>query len=217
MIRLDDAELVSVLPCYLKENEDVQAVSYAYRMGMAKMLAWARISGLLGNPAMIPEEILDLLAVELRSQYYDETMDVETKRDIIRNSLAWYTKGGTASAVNEMVSVIFGGGRIVEWFENGAKPGSFAIETDMELSADSLKKLGEVIDKVKNMKSHLVTVAVRRDIGSPIYLAVHARSIPHVIVRGGGLNNVQEKLYIAVKVVRYGHTVIRQKEAVTDV
>lgn len=212
MIRLEEAEPVSVLPCYFKENEDVQAVSFAYRMGMAKLLAWARISGLLGNPDRIPEEILDLLAVELRSQYYDETMDVEMKRDIIRNSLAWYTKGGTVSAVNEMVSVIFGGGRVVEWFEYGGKPGSFAIETETELSEDSLKKLGEVVDRVKNIKSHLVSVAVIRKIRSPVYLAVHTRGIPHVTVHGGGLNNVREKIYIAVKVVRYGHTVIRQKE-----
>lgn len=212
MIRLEDAELISVLPCYFKDNEDVQAVSYAYRMGMAKMLAWAHISGLLGNPDRIPEEILDLLAVELRCQYYDETMDAEMKRDIIGNSLAWYTKGGTVSAVNEMVFAVFGGGRVVEWFESGGNPGSFAIETDMELSEDSLKKLDEVVGRVKNIKSHLVTVAVSRKICSPIYLAVHARSIPHIPVRGGGLNNVREKLYIAVKVVRYGHTVIRQKE-----
>ena len=36
MIKLQEAELTSVLPAYIKENTDVQAISYAFQMGMRK-------------------------------------------------------------------------------------------------------------------------------------------------------------------------------------
>ena len=35
----------------------------------------------------LPERILDVLAVELRTPYYQESMNLETKRNIIKRTL----------------------------------------------------------------------------------------------------------------------------------
>ena len=125
---------------------------------MQKLLNYSILSKLYGNIDNLPGNILDLLALELRSQYYDESMDITIKRNIIRSSLAWYAKGGTVSAVQEMVQTVFGEGKVVEWFDFEGEPGTFYVETDSELSPDGLSKFQRVIEQVKNSRSHLVNV-----------------------------------------------------------
>lgn len=190
MIRLSEAELTSVLPNYIKSDVDVQAISYAYRLGMQKLLSYSVLSELYGNIDKLPDAILDLLALELRSQYYDESMAVEIKRNIIRNSLAWYAKGGTVSAVQEMVQTVFGEGRVVEWFDFGGDPGTFHVETDSELSPDGLSKFQKVIEQVKNSRSHLTNVRIKRKIELPCPTLVMGYATRIMIARVGGESNV---------------------------
>lgn len=212
MIKLSDAELISVLPPFLKENTDVQALSYAFKKGMEKMLTYAEISSLYASIGSLPDDIVDLLALELQSQYYDESMDIGIKRDIVKNSIAWYAKGGTISAVDEMIQTVFGEGKVVEWYDFGGSPGTFYIDTNAELSPDVIKKFNEIINKVKNKRSHLTNVKVNRKIQQPFYLATQSRSIPHIIVRDSGLNNVQQIIYKVVKTIKHGHIIVKEKE-----
>lgn len=212
MIKLKDAELISVLPPYVKEDADVQAISYAFKMGMAKLLQFSRATQLYADIDNLPEKLLDLLALELQCQYYDELMNIEMKRGIIKNSLAWYSKGGTVSAVEEMVQMIFGEGKVTEWYQFGGNPGTFRIETNSEMSPDIIKKLTEIIEKVKSKKSHLTNVYINRKIYGKLFVAVHNRQIKHVIVRDNGLNNVHQVVYMAVKTIVQKHIIINKGE-----
>ncbi|MGL5435985.1 MAG: phage tail protein [Lachnospiraceae bacterium] len=182
MIKLTDAELASVWPVYMKQNADAMAISYAFQQGMTKMLAFARKSSLYSNIDELPEELLDLLALELKSQYYDESMDIGIKRNIIKNSLAWYAKGGTVAAANEMIQTVFGSGKVVEWPEFDGEPGTFSIDTKGELSPDVISLFNNILDKVKNKSATLVNVKISREIEQSLYLGVHARRIPHVVI-----------------------------------
>lgn len=183
MIKLSDAELISVLPPYLKEDSDIQAMSFAFKKAMEMMLKFAEVSALYGNIDTLPDEIVDLLALELQSQYYDESMNIDIKRDIVKNSIAWYAKGGTVSAVDEMVQTIFGAGEVVEWYKYGGEPGTFYINTSTELSPDIVKKFNEIINKVKNIRSHLTNVKINREIRCPCSVTVYNYNIRHIIVR----------------------------------
>lgn len=183
MIKLSDAELTSVLPTFMKENTDMQAISYAFKKGMEKMLAYSRLSVLYANIDGLSDEVVDLLALELQSQYYDELMDIDIKRDIVKNSIAWYAKGGTVSAVDEMVKTVFGEGEVVEWHEYNGDPGTFYINTSTELSPDIIKSFNEIIDKVKNIRSHLTNVKIKREIINPCYVAIYNCQIPHIIIK----------------------------------
>ena len=190
MIKLKDAELISVLPSCIKSNVDVQAISYAYRMAMQNLFRYSRWTMLYANIDELPDNILDLLALEIRAQYYEESMETKTKRDIIRGALVWYVTGGTVYAVEEMTQTVFGEGNVVEWYEFGGKPGEFYIETNEEFSPDVIRRFNEIIDKVKNKRSKLTKVVVKRKSQQNIYLAVHSRGYAHVVLYDNGLNNV---------------------------
>lgn len=183
MIKLSDAELTTVLPPYIKESNEVQAISFAFKKGMEKMIEYAKLSMLYAEIDNLPDEIIDLLALELQSQYYDDSMEIEIKRKIVKNSIAWYAKGGTVSAVDEMVQAVFGEGEVIEWYKYGGKPGTFYIKTNAELSPDIIEKFNEIINKVKNMRSHLTNITINRVINNPNHIAVFNYNIPHIVVK----------------------------------
>lgn len=171
MIKLQDAELISVLPPYIKEDADVQAISYAFKLGMEKFLQYARISVLYGAIDVLPEQFIDLLALELQSQYYDESLDLGIKREIVRNSLAWYSKGGTVSAVEELISVLFGKGELEEWFQFGGKPGTFRIKLYMG-DHDAEVDTQDIVQRIKSYKklsAHFAAIVISYYFGIPIY------------------------------------------------
>lgn len=184
MIRFKDAELISVLPYYVRSDADVQAISYAFRIGMSKLIAYAALSTLYGDIDSLPEQILDLMALELQSQYYDESMGIETKREIIKKTISWHAKGGTLSAVQEVIETVFGEGKVVEWDAFDGEPGTFYIETNAELSSEGLQRFQEIIAKVKNSSSHLVGVKVNRKINQPRYVGITGYIHSHVRVYG---------------------------------
>lgn len=162
MIRLQEAGLISVLPTYIKEDTDVQAISYAIQMEMRKLSQYVSNSALYGNIDTLPEFLLDILAIELRSQCYEESLTIEVKREIIRNSLAWYSKSGTVSAVEELIQVVFGKGELEEWFQFGGQPGTFRIRLrlgDSDIPVD-IHDIWRKIRWYKRLSAHLVGIGI---------------------------------------------------------
>lgn len=171
MIKLQEAELTSVLPAYIKENTDVQAISYAFQMGMKKLSQYVANCALYGNLDTLPKFLLDLLAMEMRCQYYEESLTIEVKREMIRNSLAWYFKSGTVSAVEELIQVVFGKGELEEWFQFGGVPGTFRVRLqlgDSDIPVD-IHDIWKKIRWYKKLSAHLVGIRIGYYFRVPIH------------------------------------------------
>ncbi|MCI8950029.1 MAG: phage tail protein I, partial [Lachnospiraceae bacterium] len=178
MIKLQDAELISVLPPYIKENTDIQAISYAFKMGMEKLMRYAEISALYGAVDKLPESLINLMALELQSQYYEESLDLKVKREIVKNSLAWYSKSGTVSAVEELIEVVFGKGKLEEWFRFGGRPGTFRIRLDIG-NEDAPIDILDVLKKIKRYKklsAHFDAIVI----GHYSYAAIRYANAIHI-------------------------------------
>ena len=154
MTKLYDAEIVDLLPNNLKSPE-VIAYSYALKKACKYVIDRVERIEIYTNIDKLSESILDYLALELRTQYYDEKFDVAIKRELIKNTLHWYMKAGTAAAVRELSTTVIGGGSVEEWFDYGGKPYMFKITTNEQLTKENLDKFSLMIDKVKNTRSKL--------------------------------------------------------------
>lgn len=181
MIKLEDSQIANILPGALKEMPEVQAISYAINKAIRKLNQYAKTTSVYAIIDDLPENILDLLAAELRTQYYDESVDIETKRQIVKNTLNWYHKAGTPAAVRELIKSILGNGEIIEWFEYGGEPYRFKIATNSVMEEDAIKKMEKLIGKVKNVRSHLEAIELIRMAETKTYIAaatvVHGRSV----------------------------------------
>lgn len=178
MIKFTEGGLEDIWP---KKTPRIQALSYAMQQAMKLVKNYADRSRCYAAVDELSEDILDYFAVEMRSMYYDQNLPIEKKREIIKNTINWYTYAGTPAAVSEMVNVIFGTGRVVEWFDfedpEEMIPGTFDIVTDAKFSKDIIEQFNKIIKKSKNARSHLRKVIIEHINDANFFVA--GRSILH--------------------------------------
>lgn len=172
MIKFEDSEITQILPGALKSLPEVKAISYAIKNAMGKLIAFSHLASVYTAIDELPEAILDLLATELRSQYYEKDMSLEVKRDILKKTLLWYCHAGTPSAVQELVEAVFGEGQVAEWFEYGGEPYRFKIKTNATLTPNMNEEFSSIIRKVKNTRSHLEAIEIKRTITQTLHSGV---------------------------------------------
>ena len=71
MIKYEDGEFLDLLPSLFKEKDDVVAISYAFKMAVASLLRSQTFTYLFADINDMPEELLDLMALEMKAPYYD--------------------------------------------------------------------------------------------------------------------------------------------------
>lgn len=174
MISFTEGGLTDVWPD--KESPQIQALSYAMQQAMIRVKSYADQAMCYSMVDDLPEDILDYFAVEMRAMYYEQNLSIEQKREIVKNTLKWYTYAGTPATVADMVTVVFGKGEIQEWFDYTDPPftpGTFDIITSARLTPDIIDQLASMIKKAKNVRSHIRGVVIVRDIHSDAHVAIH--------------------------------------------
>ena len=129
MIKLSGSRFTDIMPENLAEQPEIQALAYAVGRQVEKLLAYADGARTYAAIYAVPEKVLDLLAVELRTPSYDENFSIKVKRTLIAESLLFYAQMGTPAAVNRIIETIFQAGHISEWWEYGGKPYHFKAYT----------------------------------------------------------------------------------------
>lgn len=169
MINYYDGQIADILPRNLMKDPAAQAFSLAIREGTRLLHRYTQLCYVYCSIDTAPHKVLNLLARELRTQYYSDGLDIETKRSLVRNTLIWYMTAGTPAAVEELVAVVFGEGEVSEWFEYGGEPYWFKIKTNALLTEDMTTYFSEMIRRVKNTRSHIEAIEIHRTIEQTIY------------------------------------------------
>lgn len=154
MINLHDGELIDILPAHLKIQPEYQAISYALKRMWAVLHEYAAKVSFFSMIDDADEKILDVLAVEMNAQYYEPDFSIEMKRDIIKNSILWNIKSGTVFAVENILQIICGGGKEIEWYEYGGQPNHFKLNVNTVDIAD-FESIIMIIQKVKRKTARL--------------------------------------------------------------
>lgn len=173
MVKFEDAELWDILPDNFKTPE-MQAFSHVLKKYMQKLQLYAKRCSMMAAIPELPDEILDLLAIELRSQYYDTKLPRKAKEEIIRNTFDWYKKSGTASVIEEFFSTIFDNGKVEEWFNYGGNPyyfKAFVNISNSEISPEKNKIVKQQIEAYKNKRSWLELISYL--IQSKVEVSIH--------------------------------------------
>ena len=169
MINFYDGEIKDILPSNLMEDPAAQAFSYALREGTRLLNRYTQLCYVYCSIDTAPNDVVDLLAKELRTQYYSDALELDVKRGLVRNTLIWYMTAGTPAAVEELVGIVFGEGEVSEWYEYGGKPYWFKIKTNAILTEDMNTFFSDMIRRVKNTRSHIEAIEIHRTIEQTIY------------------------------------------------
>jgi len=163
MIRFYDGELINILPDSLKFSPEAVAVSYALKKAIQKLWDYAENTSVYSIMDILPEYIIDLLALELRTQYYKQDLELSMKRELVKNTLPWYIKAGTPSAVQELIAVVFGNGKEIDWFEYNGRPGCFRIQTTTPIWGEKEEEFFKLLWSIKRESAWLDALQIVLD------------------------------------------------------
>ena len=195
MIDLYNSDITDILPEVFSYDPKVIALGYAIQKAMQRLITYCKNIGVFSAIDTVPEQVLDLLALELNTQYYDNSLPVETKRSLIKNTLVWFEKTGTPAAVMELVESIFGSGELEEWFEYGGDPYHFRITTSNVSVTDEMVQLVEqLVNSVQNVRSHLEEVIVEIVESMDLYVGCRAVTIDNIGLSTDPLVNLMNEL-----------------------
>jgi phage tail P2-like protein len=105
----------------------------------------------------MPEDLLDILAKDLKVDWYDERFPLQAKRNLIKSSFMVHRTLGTKGAVAKALSDLYPGSSVYEWFEYGGNFPYFKVILDItnqffEVSHDEVIK---TIDIYKSLRSKI--------------------------------------------------------------
>lgn len=183
MISFEQSEIKDILPENLKSQPECVALSYALKRANETLVAYSKRTSVFAVIDSLPEAMLDILAIELRTQYYEESFTIERKRALIKNTMQWYHKAGTVSAVQEMIDNVFTSGTILEWYETGGRPGTFTISTTNLITPELIDEFNKVVSSVKNVRSHLENIVVGNRIDMNVHIAIGICSHEVIAIR----------------------------------
>ncbi len=161
MIDFYTGQITDILPDNIKSDPIVSAISYAISNMVKKIIDCAAHSGVYASIDMLNEEVLDLLATELRTKYYGDWMSLKEKRKVVKKTLLWYCRAGTLSTVQELIDFVLQDAQTEEWFQYGGDAFLFRVIINVISQDISLEKyLGFIqsVYGVKNTRSHLEAV-----------------------------------------------------------
>lgn len=156
--------LTDILPDVFSDTKKTKAYALAEKDVRQMIYDYAINTMLYEHLDKQKDSVLDLMAAEMKTQYYSSDMDHDTKVKMIQNTIRWHILAGTPSAVQEMVKTVFGSGEVIEWFDYNGSPFCFKIKTDEDLNHDIMIRFREMIKKVKNTCSTLEEIMISHDL-----------------------------------------------------
>jgi len=155
MQKIQNSNLYDILPASFQTVE-TKCIAFALSRAIAFLCEAADKTQLIANIEQLDEKALDYLALEYRTQYYDQQLSRNQKIELIKGSLQWYMYAGTKKALKDMIKALFYTSDVKEWYEYDGEPFHFKINvTSNGFNLGDFGRLYEVIDIAKNARSIL--------------------------------------------------------------
>lgn len=151
MVDFWEGEVRDIAPSNLLTPE-VQAVSYAVREAMRRLQEWSASLPLYAEICRVPDPVLDLMATELNTQYYDQGLPRRMKERLVSQTLKWHMRGGTCLTLEEYLSTLYAGGRIEEWHIYGGNP--YCFKAVVTVGEDERIEFGEGVAVRKRIMAY---------------------------------------------------------------
>ncbi len=168
---LTGISLIDLLPDNLLADEQIHAAAKALDGELQKTSGDCKEVIHLARLDELPEKVLDLLAWQWHVDFYEPIgLDVQTKRNLIRQSIEQHRRKGTPWAVEKGLNIVFNKKAAVhEWNNYDGEPYHFRVEVGTKKPAnnDDIKMAYSSIRHSKNVRSVLdsLNVVIEPDSG----------------------------------------------------
>jgi len=164
MISIYEASILDLIPPNLKIDPDIIAASKAVDNEFLVIVNEVKECILLPKIDDINNsDLIDLLAWQMHVDFYDNTLPIDVRRNLVKNSIKWHRIKGTPQAVIDVATSVFGRTKLTEWFEYGAEPYYFKLDvnvTEQGASPENIKKIETLVNAYKNKRSWIEVINI---------------------------------------------------------
>lgn len=173
MIDLRGSRFTDIMPENLASQLETQAFAYALGRQIEKLCHYADRVRIYAAVDTMPEKILDVLAIELRTPAYSEDFSIDIKRTLIKGTIAFYAKLGTPAAVNWVIRSVFGNGNMEDWYSYSGEPHHFraVIGVAGEITPESLNEFRRLLVSIKRLSSWLDSIITVTEMPGSLYIS----------------------------------------------
>lgn len=165
---LGSAPFRSLLPSSIAGDASVRAAADSLDRELQAVTEAAEHCVLFARLDELPGDVVDHLAWQLHVDFYDTSLPVATRRELVRSSFITHARKGTPWAVERLAASLLGNAAVREWDEYGGEPHRFRVETDAHLQPEEFGGVIRAVTSVKNVRSWLDSFRVVRGVsGGP--------------------------------------------------
>lgn len=160
-MKLENVDLLSLQTSSMKQDPTTKALCTALTPHFKKVAEEAKLCLIYNRVNELDSAALDELAWQMHVDWYDATLDVDKKRQLIKTAVEVHQYRGTPYAVEEVIKTYFGDGYVQEWFEYGGAPFMFkVISANPSVNGEQTEQFLKVLNSVKNVRSHLEGIVI---------------------------------------------------------
>ncbi|MFW5433694.1 phage tail protein I [Paenibacillus apiarius] len=172
MINIQQISLLDILPSNLKADPNIAAAAQAIDIEVRTVTEDIRKLSIYDRYNEWSEVETDELAWQFHVDFYDTSLPIEQRRELVRNSIVWHKRKGTPSAIEELITTLFGDGQVEEWWEYGGKPYRFQVKTsNPEVTQERAQEFYRAVESVKRLSAKLEKVILGQAEDMPLYFA----------------------------------------------
>ncbi len=213
---LTKENLMTTLPLALRGDPAVTVLAETIAETLARRLEEADRVRIFANIDRLEEPLLDILARDLKVDWYDYDYPVAAKRAVIKSSVLVHKRLGTVYAVKAALGSVFPGSEVEEWFDYGGEPYRFQVTLNTAKSRAPAEcfSIRRTVDYYKRFSAHMDGLVFQCGIGicidtlgrghrycSPWTGRPHAGTVPRRNMKGG-----VEAVTLNAAVTAAGHT-----------
>lgn len=146
--------LLGSFPYSLSRDTNKEQLANAIAAELIKTVAHTDNAAVFPRIDELKEEVLDILAADLKIDWYDVESPVWYKRQTVKECILVHKYKGTKYAVETALHSMFMSAEVKEWFEYNGSPFHFKILVYGHTSSN-LKKLNSKLLYAKNLRSVL--------------------------------------------------------------
>lgn len=175
IMKLTDLVLLSLQTAFMQKDLTTQGFCAGLQgelreaaFNTYKLLMYSNIGSLQDDE--FGNKLVDELAWQFHCDYYDTNADIQTKKNLVKQSIKIHKTKGTPQAVIDLLHTAFPSDAILlEWFDYGGEPYHFKIITSNFEGYDEEKFL-KALNTVKNARSYLDAVDIYKTV---LYYAIN--------------------------------------------
>lgn len=163
MINILDVKLSDLLPSSF-DTVEIKTLNNVVTFSLYLLQKYIDNANFTVNIDNVSEKIIDYLACEYRTPYYDEALDLKTKRNLVKSTMLTYQKIGTTNIIKEYLNTLNEETDVAEWYDYDGQPYNFKIflniSENREVDEKLLTDIKNKIEKIKNVRSSLEAIEI---------------------------------------------------------